>query len=79
VLGDLLEACRVVSFSVAPYLPAASPRAAEQLGIGWPYAPDGNGGPDLRALVGWGAGPSGGRIGGAAPLFPRLEAETPEG
>ena len=33
VLGDLLEACRLVAFASAPYLPAAAPRAAEQLGI----------------------------------------------
>ncbi len=76
VLGDLLEACRLVAFASAPYLPSAAPRAAEQLGIAWPYAPDGNGGPDLRAVLQWGGGPSGGRIGDAAPLFPRLDAEV---
>jgi len=76
VLGDLLEACRLVAFASAPYLPSAAPRAAGQLGIDWPYAPDGNGGPDLRAVLRWAGGPLGGRIGGAAPLFPRLEAEA---
>ena len=76
VLGDLLEACRLIAFASAPYLPAAAPRAAEQLGIAWPYGPDGNGGPDLRAVLTWGAEPAGGHIGGAAPLFPRLESEA---
>lgn len=75
VLGDLLEACRLIVFTVAPYLPAAAPRAAEQLGIPWSYGPDGNGGPPVDAFLRWGAGPTGGRIGGAAPLFPRLETE----
>jgi methionyl-tRNA synthetase len=76
VLGNLLEACRLITFAAAPYLPSAAPRAAEQQGITWPYAPDGNGGPDLRAVLRWGAGPEGGRIGGAAPLFPRLDSEA---
>lgn len=75
VLGDLLEACRLITFAAAPYLPSASPRAAEQQGIAWLYGPDGNGGPGLREVLQWGAGPHGGRIGGAAPLFPRLDAE----
>jgi methionyl-tRNA synthetase len=79
VLGDLLEACRLVTFAAAPYLPSASPRAAEQLGIPWPYAADGNAGPALREVATWGAGPDGGRIGGAAPLFPRVESESPSG
>ncbi len=76
VLGDLLEACRLITFAVAPYLPSAAPRAADQLGVPWPYAPDGNGGPPLLDVLRWGAGPAGGRVGGAAPLFPRLEAEA---
>ncbi|MFO1540124.1 MAG: methionine--tRNA ligase [Chloroflexota bacterium] len=77
VLGDLLEACRLITVAAAPYLPAAAPRAAEQLGIAWPYGPDGNGGPPVGELLRWGAGPAGGRIGGPAPLFPRLETEAP--
>jgi methionyl-tRNA synthetase len=76
VLGDLLEACRVVTFAAAPYLPATAPRAAEQLGVPYPYGPDGNGGPPLPELVAWGAGPAGGSVGAAAPLFPRLEIEA---
>jgi methionyl-tRNA synthetase len=75
VLGDLLEAGRVVSFAAAPYLPASAPRAAAQLGVPYPYGPDGNGGPPLPELAAWGGGPSGGSIGTVAPLFPRLEVE----
>ena len=64
-----------MAFAVAPYLPSAAPRAAAQLGLAWPYAPDGNGGPPLLDLLRWGAAPAGGRIGQPAPLFPRLESE----
>jgi methionyl-tRNA synthetase len=78
VLGDLLEACRVVTFAAAPFIPSAAERAAGQLGAAWAYGPDGNGGPPLADLVAWGAlGP--GRIGEPAPLFPRLEADAEDG
>ncbi len=76
VLGDLLEACRLVGFAAAPFLPNVAPRLAEQLGVPYPYAPDGNGGPPLGDLLRWGSGPTGGRIGVPAPLFPRLETEA---
>jgi hypothetical protein len=49
---------------------------AEQLGVPYPYEPDGNGGPPLGELIDWGSGPSGGRIGTPVPLFPRLETEA---
>jgi methionyl-tRNA synthetase len=78
VLGDLLEACRLVGFAAAPFLPAAAPRLAGQLGIEYPYGPDGNGGPPLGDLLRWGAAPPGGRIGTPAPLFPRVEIEPAE-
>ena len=76
VLGDLLEACRLLGFAAAPFVPNTAPRVAEQLGIDYPYADDGNGGPPLDTLLGWGSGPTGGRIGTPAPLFPRLESEA---
>jgi methionyl-tRNA synthetase len=75
VLGDLVEACRVVSFAVAPFMPETAARAAGQLGVAFDYGPDGNGGPPLAELVAWGALPAGGRIGTVAPLFPRLELD----
>jgi methionyl-tRNA synthetase len=79
VLGDLVEACRVVSFAVAPFMPETAARAAEQLGVAYHYQHDGNGGPPLADLVAWGALPAGGRIGTVAPLFPRLELDEAGG
>jgi methionyl-tRNA synthetase len=76
VLGDLLEACRLVGFAAAPVLPQTAPRIADQLGVDYPYRDDGNGGPPLDALLEWGSGPAGGRIGTPTPLFPRLETEA---
>jgi methionyl-tRNA synthetase len=76
-LGDLLEACRLITFAAAPFLPASAPRAAAQLGVAYDYAADGNGGPPLDQLLHWGAGPTDGQLGTAAPLFPRLEVVEP--
>jgi methionyl-tRNA synthetase len=75
VLGDLLEACRVIAFAAAPFMPGAAARAAAQLGVEYPYADDGNGGPPLTALLAWGSLAPGGSIGAPAPLFPRLEVD----
>jgi methionyl-tRNA synthetase len=77
VLGDLVEAARLISLAVAPFMPSIAPRALEQLGRPYPYAPDGNGGPPVGELLAWGAAAAdGGRLGTAAPLFPRLESEA---
>jgi methionyl-tRNA synthetase len=75
VLGDLLEACRLISFAAAPFLPGTAPRALEQVGVAYPYDPRGDGGPPLSDVLRWGAGPTSGRVGRPEPLFPRLEAE----
>ena len=75
VLADLLEACRVISFAAAPFVPLTAARAAAQLGLPFEYGPDGNGGPPLVDLLAWGAGSAEGRIGSAAPLFPRMDVE----
>ncbi len=75
VLGDLLEACRLVSLAATPFMPGTGRRAAIQLGVEFPYKPDGNGGPPLLGLLRWGSGSPGGRVGTAEPLFPRLETE----
>ena len=57
--------------------PASGQRIFDQIGHRWPYAPDGNGGPPLHAELEWGAHSGDpGRLGSAAPLFPRLEVET---
>ena len=79
VLGDLVEAVRLVSLASAPYLPSIAPRALSQLGYEYGYADDGNGGPPLLDELAWGrhAGEPG-RLGAPEPLFPRLEVEAPE-
>jgi len=76
VLGDLLEACRVISVAAAPFLPQTAQRACAQLGVNYPYAPDGNAGPMLAEVVAWGSAAVGGMPGTPAPLFPRLDLET---
>jgi methionyl-tRNA synthetase len=74
VLGDLLEACRVISLAVAPFMPETAARAAEQLGLAYPYGLDGGGGPPLAEVLRWGStAGAGGAIGAIAPLFPRLD------
>jgi methionyl-tRNA synthetase len=77
VLGDLAEACRVVILAAAPFLPQAAARASAQLGVAYPYAADGNGGPPLAELASWGAERSAGRVGAQEILFPRVEIDQP--
>ena len=55
VLGDLLEACRLVGLAVAPYMPGVAPRVLAQLGYAYGYGPDGNGGPPILDDLVWGA------------------------
>jgi hypothetical protein len=58
-------------------MPAAAPRILDQLGYAYGYGEDGNGGPPLLEQLQWGAAPAdGGRLGTAAPIFPRLESEA---
>ena len=80
VLGDLVEACRLVGLAVAPFMPGAAPRILDQLGHAYPYAADGNGGPDVRELLAWGAlAAEPGRVTDTPlPLFPRMDAEAVE-
>ncbi|MBX3031356.1 MAG: methionine--tRNA ligase [Chloroflexi bacterium] len=78
VLGELLEACRVIALTVAPFLPDTAPRMLAQLGHDYPYEADGNGGPPLAPLRAWGGGVMPGRVASPEPLFPRLEIETAE-
>jgi methionyl-tRNA synthetase len=83
VLGDLVEACRLVSLAAAPFIPTAAPRALAQLGYEYPYRPDGNmqgppaHGPALLEQLRWGAhSGEAGSVGAAEPLFPRIELEA---
>ncbi len=76
VLGDLVEACRLVGLAAAPYMPGIAPRVAAQLGHAYPYGPDGNDGPPIVAELEWGAhADEPGTLGSPEPLFPRLEVE----
>ncbi len=77
VLGDLVEACRLIGLATAPFMPAMAPRVLEQLGYPYPYAADGNGGPSLLEQLAWGAAAGPGRVTATpSPLFPRLESEA---
>jgi len=77
VLGDLVEACRLISLAAAPFIPVASARAFAQLGYEYPYGADGNGGPALLEELRWGAhAGEAGQLATPEPLFPRLEAES---
>jgi methionyl-tRNA synthetase len=78
VLGDLVEACRLVGLAVAPFMPRIAPRVLEQVGHAYDYDDDGNGGPPLLDRLAWGAlAAEAGRVSPTpAPLFPRLETEA---
>ena len=77
VLGDLVEACRLVGLATAPFLPGTAPRLLAQLGHAYPYGPDGNGGPPVLDELEWGAhAREAGRMTAPEPLFPRLDVET---
>ena len=79
MLGDLVEACRLVGLAVAPFMPSMAPRILEQLGIGYGYAPDGNGRPPILEDLAWGAATAPGKvIDTPTPLFPRIESEAGE-
>ena len=76
VLGDLVEACRVLALAGAPFLPATAPRILAQLGYAYPYAHDGNAGPPILAELAWGAhSAETGLLAQPEPLFPRLDVE----
>jgi len=78
VLGDLVEACRLVGLAAAPFMPRIAARVMEQLGYAYEYADDGNGGPALLDRLAWGAlrGEAGRVIETPVPLFPRLDTEA---
>jgi methionyl-tRNA synthetase len=77
VLGDLLEACRLIGLAVAPYMPGAAPRVLGQLGYPYAYGADGNGGPPLLDELAWGArAGEPGRVTDPQPIFPRLDVEA---
>ena len=80
VLGDLLEACRLIGLAVAPFMPNVAPKVLAQLGYAYDYGADGNGGPPILEQLAWGArAGEPGRVTAPEPLFPRLDLETEAG
>jgi methionyl-tRNA synthetase len=80
VLGDLLEACRLIGLAVAPYMPGIAPKVLAQLGYGYDYGTDGTGGPPILDQLVWGArAGEPGRVTAPEPLFPRLDVDTEAG
>jgi methionyl-tRNA synthetase len=71
VLGDCLEALRVIAVLASPAIPRASAELWRRLGL--PGTPEGERLPDAAA---WGRGPSGTPLDKGAPLFPRIEPES---
>ncbi len=77
VLGDLIEACRLVGLAVAPFMPSIAPRVLAQLGYDYPYERDGDGGPLILGELLWGAtAGEEGRVSAPEPLVPRLEVDA---
>ena len=80
VLGDLIEACRLIALAAAPFMPNTAPLVLAQLGYTYPYGPDGNGGPILADELRWGAlADVDGRLTAPEPLFPRLDVTAEAG
>ena len=80
MLGDLIEACRLLGVAVAPFMPGIAPRVLAQLGYDYPYRVDGNGGPPILEELAWGArAREQGRVGTPEPLLPRLDVEAETG
>ena len=68
VLGDCLEALRIVALLTSPVIPNAAAELWRRLGL--PGRPDDERLPDAAR---WGGLPAGSRLEKGAPLFPRLE------
>jgi len=73
VLYNTLEAFRIATILLSPWLPTAAQRAWEQLGIPAPLSHQ-----RLEDAQAWGGLPAGTRVRGGAPIFPRIERSTAE-
>jgi methionyl-tRNA synthetase len=73
VLGDCLEALRVVALLASPIIPRAAAELWRRLGL--PGRPDEQRLPDA---AGWGLLPAGSPLEKGAPLFPRIESGAGE-
>jgi methionyl-tRNA synthetase len=72
ILYNTLEAGRIATVLLSPWLPTATLRAWQQLGLG--------GAPSARPLAEaarWGGLPAAGPVRPGRPIFPRIEAKTP--
>jgi methionyl-tRNA synthetase len=79
VLGDLVEASRLLGLASAPFMPTTAPRVLAQLGYDYPYAANGTGGPPILEELRWGAhATEPGRLTAPEPLFPRLDVDSGE-
>ncbi len=77
VLGDLVEACRLVALAAAPVMPGAAARALGQLGYAYGWDAAGNHGPSLDDELAWGVhADEPGTLAPPAPLFPRLDLDA---
>jgi methionyl-tRNA synthetase len=72
VLGDCLEALRIVALLASPLIPRAAGELWRRLGL--PGAPEDQ---RLPAAAAWGGLPAGATLEKGAPLFPRIETDTP--
>jgi methionyl-tRNA synthetase len=75
VLGDLLEACRLVALYAAPVIPETAEKIWALLGHPWPFDAAGRSSLTRAALGSWGSVAATGALGEPVPLFPRLEAD----
>ncbi len=71
VLYNTLEAARIATILLSPWLPTATARAWEQLGIAAPL------GSQRLADARWGGLAAGTRVRPGRPIFPRIEARRP--
>ena len=71
VLYGLAETLRLLAWHLAPFLPAASERIAEQLGLALPGA--GAARPAWPEVARWGGLAAGTRVARPQPIFPRVE------
>ncbi len=74
VLYNTLEAVRIATILLSPWLPAATARAWEQLGIAAPLASQ-----HLAGAARWGGLAPGTRVRPGPPIFPRIETARAAG
>jgi methionyl-tRNA synthetase len=68
VLGDCLEALRIVALLASPLIPRATAELWRRLGYSTPVTDE-----RLPEAAGWGLLPAGAALDKGAPLFPRIE------